>query len=148
MSFDINKAMQEFNTMYGMSCNTIPTIPKEYSNTSLACQRIEQVTNMLNKEVVEGKDIVDKLCLLPDYYNDDLLTDLADWYGDIIIYCASEMTRLGLDINQVLTIICDSNKSKMGADGKPIFVNGKLEKGPNYWKPEPKLKEYINNASK
>ena len=38
----------------------------------------------------------------------------------------------------------DSNQSKLGADGKPIYdANGKFLKGPNYWKPEPRIRELI-----
>lgn len=34
-----------------------------------------------------------------------------------------------------------SNFSKLGADGKPIYdERGKVQKGQNYWKPEPKIK--------
>jgi hypothetical protein len=38
----------------------------------------------------------------------------------------------------------DSNFSKLGADGKPIYdERGKVMKGPFYWKPEPKIKELL-----
>lgn len=42
--------------------------------------------------------------------------------------------------------------SKLGVDGKPIHdERGKVQKGPGYWKPEPKLKEMLlqrlSNAS-
>jgi hypothetical protein len=38
----------------------------------------------------------------------------------------------------------DSNESKLGADGKPIYdANGKFLKGPNYWKPEPRIKALL-----
>lgn len=38
----------------------------------------------------------------------------------------------------------DSNESKLGADGNPIYdANGKFLKGPNYWKPEPRIKALL-----
>jgi len=44
----------------------------------------------------------------------------------------------------VLDVIMDSNESKLGADGKPIYdANGKFLKGPGYWKPEPKIKALL-----
>ena len=47
-------------------------------------------------------------------------------------------------LEAVLQIIMDSNASKLGADGKPIYdANGKFLKGPNYWKPEPKIRELL-----
>jgi hypothetical protein len=40
----------------------------------------------------------------------------------------------------------DSNTSKLGADGKPIYdERGKVMKGPGYWKPEPAIKELIED---
>lgn len=61
----------------------------------------------------------------------------ADWLGDIIVYCASEMMRYGLDIDKVLNAIMESNFSKLGADGKPIYDSrNKVMKGPSYVPPE------------
>lgn len=38
----------------------------------------------------------------------------------------------------------DSNESKLGADGNPIYdANGKFLKGPNYWKPELRIKALL-----
>ena len=40
--------------------------------------------------------------------------------------------------------VVDSNESKLGADGNPIYdANGKFLKGPHYWKPEPKIKALL-----
>ena len=40
----------------------------------------------------------------------------------------------------------DSNESKLGAHGKPIYdANGKFLKGPDYWKPEPGIKELLKS---
>ena len=69
---------------------------------------------------------------------------LADLLGDIQVYCASEMAKFGLPLDQVLAIIMQSNFSKLGADGKPIYdERGKVMKGPDYWKPEPKLQAML-----
>ena len=38
----------------------------------------------------------------------------------------------------------DSNESKLGADGNPIYdANGKFLKAPHYWKLEPKIKALL-----
>jgi hypothetical protein len=42
-----------------------------------------------------------------------------------------------------MNIIMASNFSKLGADGKPILADGKVQKGPFYWKPEPRLKQML-----
>jgi predicted HAD superfamily Cof-like phosphohydrolase len=73
---------------------------------------------------------------------DDLVA-LSDWLGDIIVYCTSEAMRYGIPIGDVLEVIMESNFSKLGADGLPIIRDSKVQKGPNYWKPEPKIREVL-----
>jgi len=74
----------------------------------------------------------------------DLAVAIADLLGDVIVYCRSEALKYGIPLEAVLQIIMDSNASKLGADGKPIYdANGKFLKGPNYWKPEPKIRALL-----
>ena len=75
----------------------------------------------------------------------DVMAELSDWLGDLVVYCASEARRWGLPLPEVLRVIMESNFSKLGADGKPIYdERGKVMKGPNYWKPEPKLRDMLS----
>jgi predicted HAD superfamily Cof-like phosphohydrolase len=99
--------------------------------------RLRQFKAMLLEEVAEGDSALD-------------VADLADWLGDMIVYCASEARRHGLPIEEVLHIIMDSNASKLGADGNPLInqETGKVEKGPNYWKPEPKIRTLLMEKMK
>lgn len=77
----------------------------------------------------------------------DILVAMADLLGDVIVYCRSEALKYGLPLEEVLDVIMDSNESKLGADGKPIYdANGKFLKGPNYWKPEPRIKALLERA--
>jgi predicted HAD superfamily Cof-like phosphohydrolase len=72
------------------------------------------------------------------------LVAIADLLGDLIVYCRSEALKFGIPLEEVLEVIMDSNESKLGADGKPIYDgNGKFLKGPSYWKPEPKIKQLL-----
>ena len=65
---------------------------------------------------------------------------MPDLLGDIMVYCRSEALKYGLPLEEVLDVIMDSNESKLGADGKPIYdANGKFLKGPDYWKAQPKM---------
>lgn len=111
--------------------------------------RLKQFQDILDKECAEIVDIQ----VLADKADDSswgnpgeggllplqVVTALADLLGDIIVYCTSESQRWGIPLAPVLQIIMASNTSKLGADGQPIInpENGKFEKGPNYWKPEP-----------
>ena len=74
----------------------------------------------------------------------DIAVAIADVLGDITVYCRSEALKYGLPLEAILDIIMDSNESKLGADGNPIYdANGKFLKGPHYWKPEPKIKALL-----
>ena len=42
--------------------------------------------------------------------------------------------------------IMDRNESKPDENGNPIYdANGKFLKGPNYWKPEPRIKTLLED---
>ena len=97
---------------------------------------------IISEEVSEVDDIV--AVAGQDQLTD--LTNLADWLGDMIVYCTSEMRRFGLPVAEVLSIIMESNFSKLDANGEPVIVNGKVDKnfpGNTYWKPEPKIRAML-----
>lgn len=115
-------------------------------------KRMRDFKRTLLNEIEEVEDIIQKIGESfatpqgeePKYSVEDFLTDMADWLGDIQVYCASEMVKYGLPNNDVLGIIMQSNFSKLQLDGTTKYDEaGKVEKGPLYWKPEPKIKELI-----
>ena len=84
-----------------------------------------------------------------EYYeaakNMDLI-EVADALGDMLyILCGTILTHgMQHKIEEVFDAIQDSNMSKLGEDGKPIYrEDGKVLKGPNYFKPN--LKEILKN---
>ena len=132
---DFFARVKSFNQMYG-----IPTPNSPFTSRREVAARLDQFVPILQAELDEGKEIdVHEKPMV------DVLTELADWYGDIIVYCASEMARHGLPAEAVLSIIMDSNASKLQDDGTALLINGRLQKGPNYWKPEPKLRALIES---
>ena len=138
--------IKKFNEMYGMASNEVPCIP--FSNAtgteSLRVQllnRLEQFKRIMLDEVEEVELIKQRIAVGEEPIN--VLTDLADWLGDIQVFCASEMRKFGLDNDMVLSLIMGSNFSKLQADGTALFVDGKLQKGPGYWKPEPAIKRML-----
>nr|AOE12739.1 hypothetical protein [uncultured bacterium]CCF99995.1 conserved hypothetical protein [uncultured Flavobacteriia bacterium] len=76
--------------------------------------------------------------------NNDLV-EVADALGDMLyILCGTILTH-GMQhvIEAVFSEIQDSNMSKLGADGKPIYrEDGKVMKGPNYRRPD--LKQFVD----
>ena len=126
--------IKKFNAMYALPVSTQPTLEVGVP----PADRLRAFKNILAEELDEIDEIVAAVeNKAPDL---EVLTMLADLLGDIQVYCASEMSKFGLPLDQVLAIIMQSNFSKLGADGKPIYdERGKVQKGPGYWKPEPKL---------
>ncbi|MFG6430990.1 pyrophosphatase [Roseateles sp. LYH14W] len=124
------------NAMYRLAANDSPTIPDD------AADRLVKFKATLIDEVHEIDEIVKMAS--SGAAKLEVAVALADLLGDIIVYCRSEALKYGLPLEQVLDLIMDSNESKLGADGNPIYdQNGKFLKGPNYWKPEPKIRELL-----
>jgi len=124
------------NAMYKLPAQESPSLPANPAD------RLRKFKATLLDEVNEIDDIITACDGQAEPI--DVLVAVADLLGDIIVYCRSEALKFGLPLEDVLTIIMDSNESKLGADGKPIYdANGKFLKGPNYWKPEPKIKALL-----
>lgn len=125
------------NKMYKLPANDKPVLPADVA------ERLIKFKATLLDEVHEIDDIV--ALAENGAAPADIAVAIADLLGDIMVYCRSEALKYGLPLEEVLDIIMDSNESKLGADGKPIYdANGKFLKGPNYWKPEPRIKVLLS----
>lgn len=72
------------------------------------------------------------------------LVGIADALGDqLYILCGTILAHGMQDIiTEVFNEIHDSNMTKLGADGKPVFrEDGKITKGPLYRKPD--IKQFL-----
>ena len=73
--------------------------------------------------------------------NKDLL-EVADALTDILYVTYGAGHALGIDLDKCFDEVQNSNMSKLGEDGKPIYnESGKVMKGSNYFKPN--LKKII-----
>ena len=73
--------------------------------------------------------------------NKDLL-EVADALTDILYVTYGAGHAFGIDLDKCFDEVQNSNMSKLGEDGKPIYNEaGKVMKGPNYFKPD--LSKYI-----
>jgi len=128
------------NKMYRLPTHDSPTIPEDVDS------RLTKFKATLLDEVAEIDDIV--AMARAGRPSLDLAVAIADLLGDIIVYCRSEALKYGLPLEQVLDVIMDSNESKLDQDGNPIYdQNGKFLKGPNYWKPEPKIHQLLGQVA-
>ena len=143
LRYDFEADIIRFNEMYNMPCNRVPTML--FPTAEELTARLIQFRKIMEDEVAEVDELIEEH-IEKGAHPLDVLAHLADWLGDMQVFCASEMRKFGLHNETVLGIIMSSNFSKLQADGTALFVDGKLQKGPNYWKPEPQLKRYIQAA--
>ena len=132
--------IRAMNAMYKLPAASKPTVPADVAD------RLRKFKSTLMDEVHE----IDEIAATAESGAAplDLAVAIADLLGDVIVYCRSEALKYGIPLEEVLSIIMDSNESKLGADGKPIYdANGKFLKGPSYWKPEPKIKKLLGSVS-
>lgn len=136
MKKSFEQRIAAMNAMYKLPASDRPSLPANIVD------RLVKFKATLLDEVHE----IDEIVKLAQNRSSpaDLAASLADVLGDITVYCRSEALKYGLPLEAVLDIIMDSNESKLGADGNPIYdANGKFLKGPNYWKPEPRIKALL-----
>lgn len=79
------------------------------------------------------------------------LVEVLDALVDLQYFLNGQIVIHGLHhiFDKAFKIVHDSNMSKAGEDGNPILrQDGKILKGPNYWKPTEKLAELLNGKVK
>jgi len=139
MSRSFAQRIVAMNAMYKLAAHEQPTLPDNVAD------RLVKFKATLLEEVHEIDEIVS--AVKSGGPAEDIAVAIADLLGDIIVYCRSEALKYGLPLEEVLDVIMDSNESKLGADGKPIYdANGKFLKGPSYWRPEARIKALLGEC--
>ena len=65
------------------------------------------------------------------------LLEVADALTDILYVTYGAGHAFGINLDKCFDEVQNSNMSKLGSDGKPIYnESGKVMKGPNYFKPD------------
>ena len=74
---------------------------------------------------------------------DKNIKEVADALTDILYVTYGAGHAFGINLDKCFEEVQNSNMSKLGEDGKPIYNEfGKVMKGPNYFKPN--LEKLIN----
>ena len=95
-------------------------------------------TNKLRIELIK-----EELEELIQAMNEKNLLEVADALTDILYVTYGAGHAFGIDLDKCFDEVQNSNMSKLGEDGKPIYnKSGKVMKGPNYFKPD--LLKFIN----
>ena len=91
-------------------------------------------TDKINKLRIDL--IKEELEELTDAINKKDLLEVADALTDILYVTYGAGHAFGIDLDKCFEEVQNSNMSKLGLDGKPIYNDkGKVMKGPNYFKP-------------
>ena len=94
-------------------------------------------TNKLRIDLIK-----EELEELTQAMNDKNLLEVADALTDILYVTYGAGHAFGIDLDKCFEEVQNSNMSKLGEDGKPIYNEaGKVMKGPNYFKPD--LSKYL-----
>ena len=98
------------------------------SRPSFSSDKINMLRyNLIKEELDEFKEALD---------NNDLL-EVADALTDILFVTYGAGHAFGINLDACFEEVQNSNMSKLGNDGKPIYNNqGKVMKGPKYFKPD------------
>ena len=82
---------------------------------------------LINEELEELKEAI---------INKDI-KEVADALTDILYVTYGAGHAFGINLDKCFKEVQNSNMSKLGNDGKPIYNDkGKVMKGPNYFKPD------------
>ena len=95
-------------------------------------------TNKLRIDLIK-----EELEELTEAMQDENLLEVADALTDILYVTYGAGHSFGIDLDKCFDEVQNSNMSKLGEDGKPLYNEaGKVMKGPNYFKPD--LSKYLN----
>tara|TARA_Y100000739_G_C20520291_1_gene423796 strand:- start:140 stop:544 length:405 start_codon:yes stop_codon:yes gene_type:complete len=120
--------VEKFHDSFGIANNYEPTIQLSQKDIQLRFDLLKEE----NEEYLNAAK------------NGDMV-EVADALGDLMYILFGTIMKHGMQhkIVEVFEEIQKSNMSKLGEDGKPIYrEDGKVLKGPNYFKPN--IKSILN----
>ena len=111
--------VKTFMETFGQEVKTKPSFSSDKINTlryDLIKEELEEL-----KIAMENKDLL----------------EVADALTDILYVTYGAGHAFGIDLDKCFEEVQNSNMSKLGENGKPIYnESGKVMKGPNYFKPD------------
>ena len=119
------ECVKKFMKTFGQEIKEKASFPNE-KITSLRYDLIKEELDEL-REAIDNKDI----------------KEVADALTDILYVTYGAGHAFGINLDRCFEEVQNSNMSKLGSDGKPIFnEKGKVMKGPNYFKPD--LRKFVS----
>ena len=113
------ESVKKFMKTFGQEIREKASFPSD-KITSLRYDLIKEELEEL-KEAMHNKDI----------------KEVADALTDILYVTYGAGHAFGINLDKCFEEVQNSNMSKLGSDGKPIYNDkGKVMKGPDYFKPD------------
>ena len=113
------QSVKKFMQTFGQEVKDKAEFPND-KIVQLRCELIKEEFEELN-QAIKDKDI----------------KEVADAITDILYVTYGAGHAFGIDLDKCFEEVQQSNMSKIGMNGKPIYnENGKVMKGPNYFKPD------------
>ena len=113
------ESVKKFMETFGQEIKEKAGFPDD-KITSLRYELIKEELDEL-KDAIDSKDI----------------KEIADALTDILYVTYGAGHAFGINLDKCFEEVQNSNMSKLGSDGKPIYNDkGKVMKGPNYFKPD------------
>ena len=117
--------VKKFMQTFGQDVKTKPSFPND--------KIVDLRSSLIDEELSELKEAVK---------NQDI-TEVADALTDILYVTYGAGHAFGINLDKCFEEVQNSNMSKLGSDGKPIYNDkGKVMKGPNYFTPD--LNKFIS----
>ena len=117
--------VKTFMETFGQEVKTKPSFSTDKINSLRYDVRKEELEEL--KEAMENKDFL----------------EVADALTDILYVTYGAGHAFGIDLDKCFEEVQNSNMSKLGEGGKPIYnESGKVMKGPKYFKPD--LTKFVN----
>ena len=114
-----SRMVREFHETYGVPIMPVPSFPSH--------ERCALRESLLEEEWIELREAQAKRDIV----------EVADALADMLYIIHGTALEYGIPLDSVVSEVHRSNMSKLGADGKPIMrEDGKVLKGPNYFKPD------------
>ena len=102
-------------------------------------QEVKNKAEFPNEKIVQLRSnlIKEELDELNQAIKDNDIKEVADALTDILYVTYGAGHAFGVDLDKCFEEVQQSNMSKLGSDGKPIYnKSGKVMKGPYYFKPD------------
>ena len=101
-------------------------------------QEIKEKAEFPNKKItfLRYELIKEELAELKEAMDNNDIKEVADALTDILYVTYGAGHAFGINLDRCFEEVQNSNMSKLGSDGKPIYNDkGKVMKGPDYFKP-------------